>query len=160
MNGEQFLQASDNGGSAGRVSLFCSKIETGQGIITSMAQMLAEELDVKLDSIDMVMGDTLLCPWDSGTTGSRSTKYYGPPLRKAGAKARAILLEMASEELDIAPERLVVKNGVISDKMSAANKVTYAELVKGKQIDRHIPDVPIKSISEHTVLPMDTCFHY
>jgi nicotinate dehydrogenase subunit B len=138
-------------GDDGRVSLFCSKIEMGQGIITSMAQMLAEELDVKLDSIDMVMGDTMLCPWDSGTTGSRSTKYYGPPLRRAGSEARAILLQMASEQLNISMERLVVKNGVVSDKMNAENKVTYTELVKGKQIDRHISDVPIKSISEHTV---------
>jgi isoquinoline 1-oxidoreductase len=138
-------------GDDGRVSLFCSKIEMGQGIITSMAQMLAEELDVTLDSIDMIMGDTMLCPWDSGTTGSRSTKYYGPPLRMAGAEARAVLLQMASEELDIEPERLLVKNGVVSDKMNAVNKVTYAELVKGKQIDRHIADVPIKSIAEHTV---------
>ena len=138
-------------GDDGRVSLFCSKIEMGQGIITSMAQMLAEELDVTLDSIDMVMGDTMLCPWDSGTTGSRSTKYFGPPLRRAGAEARAILLQMASEQLNITPERLVVKNGVVSDKMNAANKVTYAELVKGKQIDRHISGVQIKSVSEHTV---------
>jgi isoquinoline 1-oxidoreductase len=138
-------------GDDGRVSLFCSKIEMGQGIITSMAQMLAEELDVTPDSIDMIMGDTMLCPWDSGTTGSRSTKYYGPPLRRAGAEARAILLQMASEQLNITPERLVVKHGVVSDKMNAASKVTYAELVKGKQIDRHIADVPIKSISEHTV---------
>ena len=138
-------------GDDGRVSLFCSKIEMGQGIITSMAQMLAEELDVKLDSIDMVMGDTMLCPWDSGTTGSRSTKYYGPPLRRAGAEARAILLQMASEQLNITAEHLVVKNGVVSDKMNAANNVTYAELVKGKQIDRHLSDVQIKPVSEHTV---------
>jgi nicotinate dehydrogenase subunit B len=138
-------------GDDGRVSLFCSKIEMGQGIITSMAQMLAEELDVALDSIDMVMGDTMLCPWDSGTVGSRSTKYYGPPLRRAGAEARAILLQIASEQLNITPERLVVKNGVVSDKMNAESKVTYAELVKGKQIDRQISGVAIKSISEHTV---------
>jgi len=138
-------------GEDGHVSLFCSKIEMGQGIITSMAQMLAEELDVALDSIDMVMGDTMLCPWDGGTTGSRSTKYYGPPLRRAGAEARAVLLQMASEELNITPDRLVVKDGVISDKLDKASKVTYAELVKGKQIDRHISDVPIKPVSEHTV---------
>jgi nicotinate dehydrogenase subunit B len=138
-------------GEDGRVSLFCSKIEMGQGIITSMAQMLAEELDVAIDSINMVMGDTRLCPWDSGTTGSRSTKYYGPPLRKAGAEARAVLLQMASEQLDISPERLLVKNGVVSDTMNASRKVTYAALVKGKQIDRHISDVSIKPVSRHTV---------
>ena len=138
-------------GDDGRVALYCSKIEMGQGIYTSMAQMLAEELDVSIDSIDMVMGDTMYCPWDSGTTGSRSTKNYGPPLRKAGAEARAILIQLAAEQLKIKPERLLVKNGVVYDKMSASTKVTYAELVKGKQIDRHIADVPIKSISEHTI---------
>jgi nicotinate dehydrogenase subunit B len=138
-------------GGDGRVSLFCSKIEMGQGIITSMRQMLAEELDVSLDSIDIVMGDTMLCPWDSGTTGSRSTKYYGPPLRKAGAEARAILLQMASEQLNIAQGHLVVKNGVVSDKTDAKHTVTYAELVKGKQIEKQISGVPIKSVAGHTV---------
>jgi len=138
-------------GDDGRVSLYCSKIEMGQGIITSMAQMLAEELDVALDSIDMVMGDTMLCAWDGGTTGSRSTKYFGPQVRKAGAEARAILLQLASEKLNTEPGLLVVKNGVVSDKTDAANQVTYAEIVRGKQIDRHIPNVPIKPVSEHSV---------
>jgi len=138
-------------GDDGRVSVFCSKIEMGQGIITSMAQMMAEELDVSLSSIDMVMGDTMLCPWDSGTTGSRSTKYYGPPLRSAGAEARAVLLEMASEHLDTAPERLVVKEGIVSDRQNPSRKVSYADLIRGKQIIRHIPDVPIKPVAEHKV---------
>ncbi len=138
-------------GENGRVALYCSKIEMGQGIITSMRQMLAEELDVSLDSVDIIMGDTRLCPWDSGTTGSRSTKYYGPPLRRAGAEARAILLEMASEQLDVEPEGLQVKNGVISDKRNSTNKLTYSQLVKGKQIERHISDVPIKAVSEHII---------
>lgn len=138
-------------GENGRVSLFCSKIEMGQGIITSMKQMLAEELDVTFESIDIVMGDTMLCPWDSGTTGSRSTKFYGPPLRKAGAEARAILLQMASERLDAAPGQLFAKNGVISEKQNERRAVTYAELIKGKQIDRLISDVPIKSVSEHKI---------
>jgi isoquinoline 1-oxidoreductase len=138
-------------GEDGRVSLYCPKIEMGQGIITSMAQMLAEELDVSFDAIDMVMGDTRLCPWDSGTTGSRSTKYYGPPLRRAGAEARAILLQLASEHLNTAPEDLLIKNGVVSVKGNAAIKVSYAELVKGKQIDREISQVAIKPISEHRI---------
>jgi isoquinoline 1-oxidoreductase len=138
-------------GEDGRVSLFCSKVEMGQGIITSMKQMLAEELDVLFESIDIVMGDTMLCPWDSGTTGSRSTKYYGPPLRKAGAEARAVLLEMASEQLGTKTENLVVKAGVISDKRNPDVKVTYAKLVNGKQIERQLPDTPIKKVSEHTI---------
>ena len=80
-------------GEDGRVSCFTGKIEMGQGIFTSLAQMMAEELDVPLESVDMVMGDTALCPYDSGTVGSRSTKYFGPPLRQASAEARAVLLQ-------------------------------------------------------------------
>jgi isoquinoline 1-oxidoreductase len=45
----------------------------GQGVITSLAQMLADELAVPLTAVDMVMGDTLLCPHDRGTFGSLST---------------------------------------------------------------------------------------
>jgi len=138
-------------GENNRVTLFCSKIEMGQGIYTSMAQMLAEELDVLPNSIDMVMGDTMHCPWDSGTTGSRSTKYYGPPLRRAGAEARAVLLQMASKELGVSPEMLVVKKGVVSEKSKVTNKITYGELVKGKRIERHISDVSLKTLSEHTI---------
>lgn len=131
----------------------------GQGIFTSMAQMLAEELDVPLDSIDMVMGDTMLCPWDSGTTGSRSTRYYEPPLRRAGAEARAVLLQMAAEKLGVTPKQLIVKNGIVTNKNDLSRKVTYSELVNGKQINRHISDVPkIDAILiDNTELPHQGC---
>ena len=72
-------------GEDGRVSCFTGKIEMGQGVITSLAQMLADELDVSLDAVDMVMGDTDLCPWDMGTFGSMTTRFFGPPLREAAA---------------------------------------------------------------------------
>ncbi len=79
-------------GEDGSVSCFTGKIEMGQGVITSLAQMLADELNVSLESVDMVMGDTDLCPWDMGTFGSMSTRFFGPPLRAAAAEARAVLL--------------------------------------------------------------------
>jgi len=64
----------------GRVSCFTGKIEMGQGPITSLAQMLADELDVSLDSVDVVMGDTARCPFDRGTGGSFTTPRFGPIL--------------------------------------------------------------------------------
>ena len=121
-------------GEDGRVSCFTGKIEMGQGIITSFAQMLAEELDVSLDSVDMVMGDTALCPYDGGTTGSRSTKYFGPALRKAAAQAKAVLLQLASEQMNIAVEVLQVKNGIIQDQ-KGEHKIAYALLAQGNRID-------------------------
>ena len=56
--------------------------------MTSLPQLLAEELDVPLASVDIVMGDTDLCPWDMGTFGSLSIRQFGPVLRAAAAEAR------------------------------------------------------------------------
>jgi nicotinate dehydrogenase subunit B len=53
----------------GRVTCFTGKVELGQGAMTSLAQMLAEELDVPVSLVDMVMGDTDLCPWDAVNAG-------------------------------------------------------------------------------------------
>ena len=92
--------------------------------------MAADELDISLDSVDMVMGDTALCPWDSGTHGSRSIRGFGPPLRAAAAEARAILLELAAEHLKIPRNRLKTQDGAVFDVEQNQNRVTYAELTK------------------------------
>ncbi len=136
-------------GEDGRVSCFTGKIEMGQGIITSLAQMLADELDVSLDAVEMVMGDTDLCPWDMGTFGSMSTRFFGPPLRAAGAEGRRILLELASEHLNAPVDELVTENGIVYVKADRKKHVTYAELAKGKRIERHLTERPeIKSPDE------------
>ncbi|MEJ2025833.1 MAG: molybdopterin-dependent oxidoreductase, partial [Deltaproteobacteria bacterium] len=74
-----------------RITCFVGKIEMGQGPITSFAQMVAEELDVLYESVDMVMGDTDRCPWDAGTWGSLSTRYYGVFVKEAAAEAKGVL---------------------------------------------------------------------
>jgi len=129
-------------GEDGRVSCFTGKIEMGQGVITSLAQMLADELDVSLDSVDMIMGDTELCPWDMGTFGSMTTRFFGPPLRAAGAEARAVLMELAAERLGVPISRLKVEDGVVFDKSNSKNRVTYAQLAKGARIGRHLEAKP------------------
>jgi isoquinoline 1-oxidoreductase len=125
-------------GEDGRVSCFTGKIEMGQGVITSLAQMLADELEVPLDSVDMVMGDTALCPWDMGTFGSRTTRFFGPPLRAAAAEARAVLIELAAEYLKTPPSQLKVEAGVIFHRSQKQKKVTYGELTQGKRITRRL----------------------
>ena len=85
-------------GADGRTTCFVGKVELGQGSKTALAQLLAEELDVAFDSVDMVMGDTDICPWDMGTFGSLSIRQFGPVLRAAGAEARAVLIQMAAEQ--------------------------------------------------------------
>lgn len=121
-------------GDDGRVTVLTGKIEMGQGVITSLAQMAAEELGVDLAAIDMVMGDTDRCPWDMGTFGSLTTRMFGPALRAAAAEARAILVSLAAVRLGVSKDRLSVRSAVVSVTADAARHVTYAELARGKRL--------------------------
>jgi nicotinate dehydrogenase subunit B len=139
-------------GPDGRVTCFTGKIEMGQGIITSLAMMLAEELDVPLEAVDMVMGDTALCPYDAGTFGSRSTKYFGPPMRQAAAEARGVLVRLAAARLGAAEEELATKDGTVYIAKRPSKKATYAELIGGKKIEVRLEKKPpIKPYSKHAV---------
>ena len=137
----------------GRVTCYAGKIEMGSGVMTSIPQFVAEELEVSVDSVDMVMGDTDLCPFDAGTWGSMTTPYLGPPLRAAGAEAKAVLLELAAEHLGVSQDRLRAENGVISDRSNSAKKVTYGQLAKGKKIERHLEHTPeLKKMEDFKVI--------
>lgn len=126
----------------GRVRCLVGKIEMGQGASISLPQLLAEELDVSIDSVDVTMGDTDLCPWDAGTWGSQSIRIFGPVLRAAAAEAREILLQLASERLEVPREKLKAENGVIADISSPSKRVTYAELAEGGRIERTLQQKP------------------
>jgi nicotinate dehydrogenase subunit B len=137
----------------GKVTIFTGKIEMGQGVITSLAQMAAEELNTPFSSIEMVMGDTELCPWDQGTWGSMTTRFFGPMLREAAAEAKAVLLELAAEYLLVPPDRLIAKDGSIWDKAQSGHRVSYGQLTKGNIIERHLKEKPsLKPVSEFTVI--------
>ena len=138
-------------GANGRVTCMVGKIEMGQGLQTALAQNLAEELEVAVDSIDMIMGDTDLCPWDIGTFGSLANRQLGPVLRGAAAEARTVLLQMASERLHAPVERLQVKDGVVTDPVQG-KRVSYAELVQGKRIERKVGKVAVKSTTAYKVM--------
>lgn len=143
-----FLKISEDG----RVQCLVGKVELGQGAMTSLAQVLAEELDVSYDSVDMVMGDTDLCPYDMGTFGSMTTPLLAPVVRRAGAEARAVLLGMAAERLGAPVERLRVKHGVVTDPSKAGVSVSYGRLVEGRRIERHLANIPVKPVTEFQVI--------
>jgi CO/xanthine dehydrogenase Mo-binding subunit len=140
-------------GDDGRVTCFVGKVELGQGNRTSLAQLLAEDLEVPLDRVDMVMGDTDLCPWDMGTFGSLSIRMFGPVLRAAAAEAKAVLVQLAAERLGVPAVRLEVKAGVVIDTADRARQVTYAQLAAGKRIERHLDKPPApKPATDFTVI--------
>lgn len=140
-------------GEDGRVTCFTGKIEMGQGIVTSLPQMLADELDVAVGMIDMVMGDTDRCPFDRGTWGSLTTRVFGPELRAAGAQARSVLLGLAGEQLGLPLERLEVKDGVVFDRSNQNHKISYAALTKGQAIVRDMETpAPVKTAPDYKVM--------
>ena len=86
-------------GDTGQITAFTGKVEVGQNVRTSLAQQVAEELRVPLSSVQMIMGDTELTPYDMGTFGSRTTPQMGMQLRKAAASARAVLIRLAAAKV-------------------------------------------------------------
>ena len=140
-------------GADGRVTCLVGKVEMGQGIMTALPQLAAEELDVPLSSVDIVMGDTDLCPTDSGTYGSLSVRVFGPTLRAAAAEARTVLVQMAAERLQRPVADLDVRDGVVVSKTDRAKHVSYGELTAGKRIERRLDgQAVLKQVSAFTIM--------
>ncbi|HEY2135524.1 MAG TPA: molybdopterin cofactor-binding domain-containing protein [Xanthobacteraceae bacterium] len=117
----------------GGATVFTGKVELGQGIVTALAQIAAEELDLPLARVRMISGDTAQTPNEGVTSGSQSIEYSGTALRLAGAEVRAILLEAAAKKLGVTPDTLTVAAGTISG--ADGRKVGYGELAGA--IDLH-----------------------
>mgnify|MGYP005837127903 CR=1 FL=1 len=137
----------------GSVTCYTGKIEMGQGIITSLPPMMADELNVPLEKVKLVMGDTALCPYDAGTWGSLTTRSFGPAMRAALAEARGVLMELASERLNVPVSQLTAENGVITVIDDSSKKVTYGELAQGRRIERFM-DVkpPVENYTAFTLV--------
>ena len=139
-----FLQVAEDG----TVRCYTGKIEMGQGPITSLPQMMADELNVPLEKIKMIMGDTDLCPYDAGTWGSQTTQTFGPAMRAAAAEARGVLVDLAAVRLGVPATQLEVKDGIVIDTKNPKNKVSYAQLAKGKKLEKYLDAKP--TVEEHT----------
>ena len=133
-----YLRVKEDGG----VDCFSGKIEMGQGANTSLAQVLADELEVSIDKVNMIMGDTELCPHDDGTWGSMTSRFHDPLIRAAAAEAREVLKKLASEKLSVPVEQLQVENGIIFAESDRNKNITYAELTKGQKIIQTISEKP------------------
>jgi isoquinoline 1-oxidoreductase len=123
----------------GQVKVFTGKVEVGQNIRTSLAQLVAEELRVPFDAITMVMGDTDLVPWDMGTFGSRSTPTMGPQLRMMAVAARQMLAEKAAQSWHVAAAMLTVTGGKVTDP-ATSRSLSYGELTRGEKLVKMVTE--------------------
>ncbi len=122
-------------GTDGRVTAAVGKIDAGMGIGTSFAQIVAEELDVSMDAVTIHMGDTATTPDQRGTGSSNGIIDGGSALREAGAEARAALLALAAERLNVPVAQLITANGAVIVINAPERHVSYAELIGGKRFD-------------------------
>jgi CO/xanthine dehydrogenase Mo-binding subunit len=122
----------------GTVSVFTSKVDLGTGTGTALGQIVAEELDVPVSNIRMVIGDTDRSVDQGRTSASRTLERAGPQLRQAAAAARHELIQRASANLGVPAEQLSVNGGIIGAAGTAKN-VSYATLVGGKRFETKIP---------------------
>jgi nicotinate dehydrogenase subunit B len=97
----------------GRVWVATGRVEIGQGVLTAMRQIAAEELDIEPERIDLQSGDTALTPNEGYTAGSQSIQFGGVALRLACAEVRGLFLAQAAARLGAAPADLAVRDGAI-----------------------------------------------
>jgi CO/xanthine dehydrogenase Mo-binding subunit len=135
----------------GTATVFVGKVELGQGIVTALAQIAAEELDLPLERVHMISGDTARTPNEGVTAGSQSIDHSGTALRFAGAEVRAILLDAAAKKLGVAPDTLTVAAGTIS--AADGRKATYGELAGAVDLKREATaKFPPKPAKAHTIV--------
>ncbi len=119
----------------GTATVFTGKVELGQGILTALAQIAAEELDLPLARLTMISGDTGRTPNEGVTAGSQSIENSGTALRLACAEARAVLIELAAKRNGWSADTLTVIDGVIS--APNGNKVSYGEIAAASEAELH-----------------------
>jgi CO/xanthine dehydrogenase Mo-binding subunit len=122
----------------GKVTAFFGKMDMGQSLDIAIAQIVAEELDVGVDKVDVVMGDTALTCNQGGASGSTGIWQGAKPLRSAAAEARRVLVAAASQQLGVPAEQLRVDDGVVSALSDPAKKTTYAELIGGRYFNHKV----------------------
>jgi nicotinate dehydrogenase subunit B len=116
-------------------TFFVGKTDGGQGTGTAFRQMMCDELDLAYDQSRLIMGTTDVTVDQGGSGGSDAIETDGWPMRRVAAEARRVLLEMGSKRFEVPVDQLTVKEGVISVKSDASRKVTYGELIGGKQFN-------------------------
>ena len=119
---------------------FSGKVEYGQGIRSGFSLAIADELDVPLAAVQVILGDTDLVPYDRGTTGSASTRTVGIQLRRAAATARQALVSLAAERWAVAEASLATSEGQVFQTGEPSKTIRYADLLQGQNLRLAIPE--------------------
>ena len=136
----------------GTVTLYTGKVDLGQGLRIAMRQIAGEELGIGVDMIKYVEGDTALTPDQGRTSGSNGIQRGGMQIRQAAATARAALIELAAQRLNVKGDDLVASNGEVRPK-SGGTGVRFADLIGGRNFNLKLdPKAPLKDPATYTLV--------
>jgi nicotinate dehydrogenase subunit B len=136
----------------GTVTLFCGKVDLGQGLRIAMRQIAGEELGIGVDMIKYVEGDTALTPDQGRTSGSNGIQRGGVQIRRAAATAREALVTLAAQRLNVTADNLVAEQGRVRPKNGGAG-IGFAELVGGRSFNLKLdPKAPLKDPATYTLV--------
>ena len=136
----------------GGVTVFSGKVDLGTGVRTAITQIAADELDVPLELVTVIEGDTALTPDQGVTSGSLSIEKGGMQIRQAAATARRALVQQAAQRLGVPAVDLVVENGTVRSR-SGGKQVTYGELLRGRTFSLKIDSqAPLKDPASYTIV--------
>jgi isoquinoline 1-oxidoreductase len=139
---------------SGAITAYTGKVEMGQNIRTSLTQAVAEELRTQPAQIALVMGDTMLTPYDRGTFGSMTTPQMAPQLHRAAAAAREMLLDLAAAKWHADRATITLADGVVRNASGA--QVSFGELTHGQKLSKTITvDVRVTPASEWKIAGHD-----
>ncbi|MBV7429548.1 MULTISPECIES: molybdopterin cofactor-binding domain-containing protein [unclassified Acidovorax] len=137
----------------GSVTALNGHVDLGTGIRTALAQIVAEELDVPLARVHMVLGDTARAPNQGATIASASIQIHARPLRIAAAQARHWLVARAAARLGVAADTLRVQAGVVQAAAEPARQMAYGELLAGAHTTLELAEAtPTKPAADYTVV--------
>ncbi len=136
----------------GAVTAFNGHVDLGTGIGTALAQIVAEELDVPLDRVTLVLGHTGRTPDQGATIASETIQVTAIPLRRAAATARHFLLARAAEMLGMGPGALLVEDGIVRPR-DGNTHLGFGDLIAGQRYRIALDDAaPVKSPDSYRVV--------
>ncbi|BFO09515.1 xanthine dehydrogenase family protein molybdopterin-binding subunit [Serratia rubidaea] len=121
----------------GQVTAFNGHVDLGTGVKTALSQLVADELDVDLAAVTMILGDTRRTPNQGPTIASATIQVTSIPLRQAAAQVRQHLLQLAARAFNLPESRLATENGYVFERANRARRLSYGELARGQ--DLHLP---------------------
>ena len=136
----------------GTVTLFCGKVDLGQGLRIAMRQIAGEELGIGVDKIKYVEGDTALTPDQGRTSGSNGIQRGGMQIRRAAATAREALWRLPRNG-STWPPMILLQPMARSGRRTAAREFDFADLIGGRSFDLKLnPKAPLKNPATYTLV--------